>query len=240
MFIQNLQAAETSAKLTVNTGAWHAISTASPVVQFTLLTLVFLSIASWAIFFKKRAELKKTTEANSEFSKFFWGSKSLDNVFSEISAYENSSIAKVFKKAYEELQYLAEESKGDSPNNLRGIENIERIIRTSSDEEIAKLEKGLTLLATTGSTGPFIGLFGTVWGIMGAFQKIGIMGSASLAVVAPGIAEALIATGVGLAAAIPAVIAYNHFISQIHKQEIVLQSFSTDLLNVMKRNWFNS
>ncbi|MGE3760612.1 MAG: MotA/TolQ/ExbB proton channel family protein, partial [Pseudobdellovibrionaceae bacterium] len=110
--------------------------------------------------------------------------------------------------------------------------------RKSVDYELAVMESKLPILATTGSTGPFIGLFGTVWGIMGSFHKIGATGNASLAVVAPGISEALIATAIGLAAAIPAVMLYNHFVATIRKEELELNNFATDFLNIAKRNFF--
>ena len=159
-----------------------------------------------------------------------------------METYSDSSVAKLFKNGYEELQSLAElsDEHSEAPSKLSGIDNIERVLRTTADQEISKLEKNLTWLATTGSTGPFIGLFGTVWGIMSAFQKIGLTGAASLAVVAPGISEALIATAIGLAAAIPAVIVYNHFINQIKKIELDLNSYASDFTNVMKRNWFKN
>lgn len=121
---------------------------------------------------------------------------------------------------------------------LSGIDNLQRALRKAIGIEIAKLEARLTFLATVGSVGPFVGLFGTVWGIMSSFQRIGATGMASLAVVAPGIAEALIATGVGLAAAIPASIAYNLFVTRIKKQELELNNFAADFLNLAKRNFF--
>ncbi len=125
----------------------------------------------------------------------------------------------------------------DSPQ-LSGLDNLERSIRKAVETEVSDLESRLPILATTGSTGPFIGLFGTVWGIMGSFQQIGRTGSASLAAVAPGISEALITTAIGLAAAIPAVVLYNYFVSQIRRQEISLNNFSADFLNIVKRNFF--
>jgi biopolymer transport protein TolQ len=121
---------------------------------------------------------------------------------------------------------------------LSGIDNLERSVRKSTENEVSEMENRLTILATTGSTGPFIGLFGTVWGIMGSFHQIGITGSASLAAVAPGISEALIATAIGLAAAIPAVVIYNNCIAVIRKEEISLNNFSSDFLNIVKRNFF--
>lgn len=239
--IESAHAASTTAKVAVNTNAFHAIMEASPVVQLTLLTLLSLSVLSWSIFFKKKKQINEQIEANKAFHKYFWAAKSLDEVYREVKAYPDSGIASIFKNGYEELQRLAEltDESADSPAKLSGIDNIERVLRSTMDTELSRLEKSLSWLATTGSTGPFIGLFGTVWGIMGAFQKIGLTGAASLAVVAPGISEALIATAVGLAAAIPAVMAYNHFINDIKKIELDLNSYSSDLLNVMKRNWFS-
>ena len=235
--------AQTNSEVAVNTNAFHAILSASPVVQLTLLILIGLSVLSWSIFFKKKKQISDQLSANRAFLKYFWKAKSLDEVYREIKTYKDSGAAQLFREGYEELQRLADQGvpkDGDAqPMKLSGIDNIERVLRVSVDTEIAKLEKGLTWLATTGSTGPFIGLFGTVWGIMGAFQKIGLTGAASLAVVAPGISEALIATAIGLAAAIPAVVAYNLFIHDIKKIELDLSTYSTDLTNVMKRNWFS-
>ncbi|MEI7974274.1 MAG: MotA/TolQ/ExbB proton channel family protein, partial [Bdellovibrio sp.] len=126
----------------------------------------------------------------------------------------------------------------ESEIKLSGIDNMERALKQAVENEVALMESRLSWLATTGSTGPFIGLFGTVWGIMSSFHKIGAMGSASLAVVAPGISEALFATAVGLGAAIPAVIIYNSLVTQVRRQEIQLNNFAADFLNVAKRNFF--
>lgn len=121
---------------------------------------------------------------------------------------------------------------------LSGLDNLERTLRKSTEIELANMESRLTILATTGSTGPFIGLFGTVWGILNSFQQIGLTGSASLAAVAPGISEALITTAIGLVAAIPAVIIYNNCISTIRREEVSLNNFNSDFLNIVKRNFF--
>jgi biopolymer transport protein TolQ len=224
----------------VNTSSWDAILQASPVVQLTLIILVGLSVVCWAIAFMKFKQFKLLTEANEKFVTTFWKSTSLDNLYSDLERFRHSSIARVFKSGYLEMQKLAGQKTGDpaSPMHLSGSDNLERELRKTVDMEVAAMESKLTLLASTGSTGPFIGLFGTVWGIMGSFHKIGQTGSASLAVVAPGISEALIATAIGLAAAIPAVVLYNHFISQIKRQEMALNNFSTDFLNIVKRNFF--
>lgn len=229
---------------TVNTNAFDAILQASPVVQLTLLILIGLSIVCWAIGYVKWKQLKSIHEANEVFSTKFWKASSLDELYEEVDTFQNSSLARIFKAAYLELKKIAESphlnhaSEGSAKPQLSGLGNIERALRKSIENELAEMESRLTILATTGSTGPFIGLFGTVWGIMGSFHKIGQMGSASLAVVAPGISEALIATAIGLAAAIPAVILYNNFVSRIRREEIDLNNFSTDFLNIAKRNFF--
>src|SRR5690606_35768843 len=167
--------------------------------------------------------------ANGPFLDGFWRANSLDDIFHALADHPDSSMAKVFKAGYLELRKIADsilaEAKGDSDEErplLSGIDNLERALRKSIDTEIAQLETRMSFLATTGSTGPFIGLFGTVWGIMGSFQKIGATGMASLAVVAPGISEALIATAVGLFAAIPATVGFNFYISDLKKQELAL------------------
>jgi len=233
-----------SVSIGVNINAWDAIVSASPVVQFTLLLLVVLSITCWAIIFAKKKQLDTLNQANSPFTDLFWKAKSLDDVFDSLKDYPNSSLARLFKAGYLELRKIADsnlatnEPDSEKTPLLTGLDNLDRALRKASDEEIALIESRLSLLATTGSTGPFIGLFGTVWGIMGAFQKIGTTKVASLAVVAPGISEALIATAVGLAAAIPATVAYNHYISRIRKMELELTSFAADFLNIAKRNFF--
>lgn len=211
-------------KISVNSSTLDILFQASPIVQLTLVVLVFLSILCWGISFNKWLLLRRIHAVNELFLVQFWKSSSLDQLYSEIDAFYESPLARVFKAAKPQLT---------------SMDNLERVIRKAMENELAKMESKLTLLATTGSTGPFIGLFGTVWGIMTSFHKIGATGNASLAVVAPGISEALIATAVGLAAAIPAVVLYNHFISKIRKEEIELNNFSADFLNLVKRNFLN-
>jgi biopolymer transport protein TolQ len=224
----------------VNTGALDAIFQASIVVQLTLAILVGLSIFVWAVAILKFKQFSALSMANDRFLAHFWKATSLDGLFGEFETHKRSPLARVFRAGYLEMQKLAGQNKSDSmmQAQLSGSDNLERELRKAVDLEVAHFESNLTLLATTGSTGPFIGLFGTVWGIMSSFHKIGQTGSASLAVVAPGISEALIATAIGLAAAIPAVVLYNHFISQIRKQEMALNNFSSDFLNIVKRNFF--
>lgn len=229
-----------NSNVSVNSGVWDAILGASPVVQLTLFSLVLLSVFCWAVGFAKFTQLRRLRAANEPFLDRFWKASSLDALNEDLNQdLENSSVARVFRTGYLELQKLADQKAGNGgPLMLSGSDNLERSLRKAIDVEISSMESRLTMLATTGSTGPFIGLFGTVWGIMGSFHKIGQMGSASLAVVAPGISEALIATAIGLAAAIPAVVLYNNFVAQIRKQEVELNNFATDFLNIAKRNFF--
>lgn len=236
-------AASDSVHVAADLGAWHAIYSASFVVQLTLLALVCMSVLSWAIMLQKRKQFLEVETGNVPFEEKFWKATSLEEIHDNLKDYPDSNMAAVFQLGYLELKKIAESSvltsgkDGDAPQ-LSGLDNLQRALRKAIDIEIARLESRLAFLATVGSVGPFVGLFGTVWGIMSSFQKIGATGSASLAVVAPGIAEALIATGVGLAAAIPASIAYNLFITRIRKQELALNNFSADFLNLAKRNFF--
>ncbi len=230
-------------------GGLDALLQASFIVQLIILILVSLSILSWAIGWSKYKQFQSIKQANDLFDHQFWKMSSLDDLFEKAASketfHQGSSHARVFKAVYLEMKKIAEspmlnkpgQSDTESPQ-LSGLDNLERSIRKAVETEVSDLESRLPILATTGSTGPFIGLFGTVWGIMGSFQQIGRTGSASLAAVAPGISEALITTAIGLAAAIPAVMLYNYFISQIRRQEISLNNFSADFLNIVKRNFF--
>ncbi len=222
-----------------------AIIGASLAVKIVILILVSLSILCWAIGWSKYQEFKALKTANNLFDNMFWKTTSLDEMFEKLDAFKASSHARVFKAAYSEMKKIADsplmnktkDTDTESPQ-LSGLDNLERSLRKATENEISELESRLTILASTGSTGPFIGLFGTVWGIMNSFSQIAQTGSANLAAVAPGISEALITTAIGLAAAIPAVIIYNHFVSVIRKEEIALNNFSSDFLNIVKRNFF--
>lgn len=234
--------AQAAPSVSVNTSSIDAIAQASPIVQLTLLMLIVMSVFCWAIGYSKFVTFRNMKQADELFLSKFWKVNSLDTLFEDIDQYKESAIARVFKAAYLEMKKISEsplmsKTDGDKPI-LSGLDNLERVLNKATEGEISKLESRLTVLATTGSTGPFIGLFGTVWGIMGSFHKIGQTGTASLAVVAPGISEALIATAIGLATAIPAVVLYNNFISKIRKQEIALNNFNADFLNIVKRNFF--
>jgi biopolymer transport protein TolQ len=206
----------------MNHSALQLILQAGYVVKGVLLMLLFFSVVSWAIIFYKQRYFSKANKESEDFLRSYRSSKSIQDLYKVTKNLYLSPIANVFKAVY------ADEAGRDQSEVKRRLRRYETL-------ESVKLEKYLNFLATTGSTSPFIGLFGTVWGIMSSFQGIGAAGSASLAVVAPGIAEALIATAVGLVAAIPAVIAYNYYLSTARKMIIDMEDFSEDLLELFTR-----
>ncbi len=217
-----------SSNVSINTSSFDAVLSASPIVQLTLLILISLSVVCWAVGFAKYKQFKELKLNNEPFLSRFWRTKDLVGLYEDMDQFRKSSVGRVFKVGFEEI-INAEEG------TLVDLHSVERALRKAVEIEVAGMESQLTLLATTGSTGPFIGLFGTVWGIMGSFHKIGATGNASLAVVAPGISEALIATAIGLAAAIPAVVLYNNFIAKIRREETELNNFTGDFLNTVRR-----
>ena len=217
------------------------LTNAGIVVKLVLILLGLFSVFSWAIILFKFFQIHSANSESERFMDFFWKSKRFDAIASQADRFVNSPLTVLFNEGYGELKKLVENGEGKIDNSslstdLGGIENVSRALRRATNSEITRLEKYTTFLATTGSTSPFIGLFGTVWGIMTAFEGIGRTGSASLAVVAPGIAEALIATAIGLVAAIPAVMAYNHFQHKIRVLIKEMDSFSTEFLNIVQRN----
>lgn len=239
MTIANAATSTPSQHVAVNWDIWGAIASASLVVQLTLLFLVILSVLCWAIAISKYLQIQTLTSLNDAFTRKFWKASSLEELNSDIDNYAGrSGVARVFRAGFAELQKLANQKGGGGALQLSGSDNLERSLRKAVSQELSMMESRLNLLATTGSTGPFIGLFGTVWGIMNSFHKIGATGSASLAVVAPGISEALFTTAIGLLAAIPAVVLYNHFVSKIRREETELNNFATDFMNIAKRNFF--
>jgi biopolymer transport protein TolQ len=212
------------------------------VVKLVLFVLVYFSVVSWAIIFFKLLQVHRANSESERFLDFFWKTKRFDAINAQLDRFSNSPLALLFNEGYGELKKLrvkgaSEEEQDTFSTDLGGIDNVSRALRRAVTSEITRLEKYLTFLATTGSTAPFIGLFGTVWGIMTAFKGIGESGSASLAVVAPGIAEALIATAIGLVAAIPAVMGYNHFQHKIRVLIAEMDSFSTEFLNIVQRTF---
>ncbi len=225
----------------------HMISNAGFVVLLVLAVLVFFSITSWAIILIKYLYIHRAFKESALFTDFFWMSRDLSDAFVKSKKLPNSPLARIFRIGYLELKKLSKsgvdmkaQSSGDKEASLgarfAGIDNVKRALRRSINTEITRMTQMIPFLATTGNTTPFIGLFGTVWGIMNSFRGIGLKGSASLATVAPGISEALVATAAGLAAAIPAVIAFNYFMQKIRTIETELQSFSADFLNIIERD----
>jgi biopolymer transport protein TolQ len=227
----------------------HMISNAGIVVQLVLLLLLFFSITSWAIIIVKYRYIKRSFKQSTEFTEFFWKSRDLSNAFAKAKQLHGSPLARIFRIGYLELKKTSQtgqpavaESSDNSDHNLpfntrfAGIDNVKRALRRATNTEMTRMTQMVPFLATTGNTAPFIGLFGTVWGIMNSFSGIGQRGSASLAVVAPGISEALVATAAGLAAAIPAVIAFNFYMNKISIVETELHSFAADFLNIIERD----
>ncbi len=214
---------------------------AGPVVKLVLLILVYFSLVSWAIIFYKASIIQRAIKDSDRFLDFFWAKKRFDLVGQGIKEFSNSPIANLFREGYHEMLQMKKkgsepgESQADFSLRMDMTEMVGRALRRATTQETHRLEKYLTFLATTGSTAPFIGLFGTVWGIMDAFHGIGQTGSASLAVVAPGISEALIATAIGLAAAIPAVMGYNHFLNKVNVLIGEMDNFSQEFLNIVER-----
>lgn len=202
---------------------------ANTVVQLTLLILLIFSVVSWAIIGSKHRQLKNAKNRSDKFYQLFWQAKSIDAIVSK-GSFRKSPAFNVFKTG---IDTLRENQKPEA------APYIEKEVRRTAEDEIAQMEYGVPFLATTGSAAPFIGLFGTVWGILNAFWKIGRTGASSLAIVGPHIAEALIATAIGLAAAIPAVIFYNVYVNRIRLISKDLLDFTDDLTNKIKREYFN-
>jgi biopolymer transport protein TolQ len=228
---------------TETVGLLVMLSDAGPVVKFVMLLLLFFSITSWAIIFIKYRYIRKVYKESSEFTDLFWQCRNLADAFSKAKAMRSSPVARIFITAYIEMTRSDGKGKNETGTVKKGkssyfhiMGSVKRTLRRSIIVEIRRLTQLVPFLATAGNTAPFIGLFGTVWGIMNTFQGIGLSGSASLSVVAPGISEALIATAAGLAVAIPSVIAYNYFTDRIRVLDSELQSFSSDLLNIIERD----
>jgi biopolymer transport protein TolQ len=206
-------------------------------VQLILLILVAFSVISWAIIISKYRTLGYARDQSEKFLNAFWNNQRLDSLYQKSEDWIHSPVAKVFRAGYRELTRLndvvnqSETIDGGVAvaTDMSVLQNVSRAMSRSRNLETTRLERALTFLATTGSATPFIGLFGTVWGIMNAFREIGRAGAASLAVVAPGISEALIATAVGLAAAIPAVIAYNAYLRRVETLNAEMDNFSDRL-----------
>jgi biopolymer transport protein TolQ len=221
-------------------------------VKFVLLILLLFSVVSWAIIFVKMRLLSKARRETEEFQELFWETRDLKEIYDASEELIFSPIARLFNSGYAEFVRIrkiqasldseggsggsGEEEAARSQQAIMG--NLERSLKKATIDQTDRLERGVSFLATTGNTTPFIGLFGTVWGIMESFRGIGLKGSANLAVVAPGISEALIATAAGLAAAIPAVVAFNYYTHRISAHTSEMDIFTTDFLSTVERQFF--
>ena len=218
------------------------ILNASPVVKGVLGLLIFMSAASWFVIGSKALYLSSASSRSAKFQDAFWKTGRLDEIWRLSEAAAPSPVGEVFRAGYTELAKLQkrrqESSDGASEAMLGDIESIQRALHRASTTAITEMESRVPLLGTTASAAPFIGLFGTVLGIMNSFRNIGAKGAANLATVAPGIAEALVATAIGLVAAIPAVIFYNYFSRRIRVISSDMETFSSDFLNIVRRRFF--
>ena len=203
---------------------WKLFVRADIIVKSVIIILIACSVYSWAVIFEKIKLFKKINISSEDFENKFWKSKSAENFYNNLPSKTEDPLANVFKDSMHVML------KSRRSSNLN--EKMSRMLEINIEKQMEKIEKGYTFLATVGSTAPFIGLFGTVWGIMNSFQSIAISRNTSLAIVAPGIAEALFATALGLLAAIPAVVAYNKFNSDSKKYSGRVENFSKRFLSI--------
>ena len=212
------------------------VTGSGPVVQSVLIILIGLSIWSWTITIAKTLQFKRALGDSGEFTSIFWESKNLARIEDCCERLNSSPLVALFVSGYRELRHILE---GDEPklkdDHDSSIGAIELVMKRAAFEEGLKLEKGLTFLATVASAAPFIGLFGTVWGIMNAFHGLSTAGSTTIQAVAPGISEALVTTAIGLAAAIPAAVAYNYFSVAIRNFRQSMERFGSEFLNIAER-----
>ena len=220
----------------LDTQVLQHVMLAGPIVKLVLLLLIVFSVVSWAIIFMKIKMFRGIDRVQDDFSRAFAEGKGLPALYEQAQKGSRAPMTEVFRAGYIELTRIHRERGETSSQGGRfPIDNVIRAMHKATHEQIGVLEEFLPFLATTGSAAPFIGLFGTVWGIMNAFSGIAASGSATLATVAPGIAEALVATAIGLMAAIPAVIAYNYFLNRIRAIHTRIDGFTVELINYLDR-----
>jgi biopolymer transport protein TolQ len=210
------------------------------VAKVVLIILVLFSLASWSVIFGKWRELTSASRATDRFLRLFRKASRLNDVSSQVQKYRVSPLAPMFQAGQSELEAQLRSGRQSSNENtlkIKSLEAITRALERVRGAELERLQRALPMLATTASATPFIGLFGTVWGIMNTFRAIGATGSTSILTVAPGIAEALINTAAGLLAAIPAVIAYNHLLARVRSLNRRMEDFELEFLNLVERNF---
>jgi biopolymer transport protein TolQ len=208
---------------------WSLVQDAGPMAKIVLLALAVFSIVSWGITAERFVRFRRAERESREFLERFHGAGGLAAIHDETSQLKWSPLADIFRAVFREISLNPPESGGSWHGESLGA--LVRVVQRSASSQMTELERSLGFLATTASATPFIGLFGTVWGIMNAFRGIGVTGQASLAAYAPGIAEALVATAAGLAAAIPAVIFYNHFLARLRAMDARIDEFTADLIH---------
>ena len=213
---------------------FHLITEASFVVQFVMLLLLIASVASWTFIFSKRKELNRAIEITDEFEEQFWSGVALADLYRKLAAkdFEPEGIEKIFLAGYKEFSRMRQTGNVEP---VVQVESAQRVMRIELSRELERLDEHLAFLATVGSTSPYVGLFGTVWGIMNSFMSLGNVKQATLAQVAPGIAEALIATAMGLFAAIPAVVAYNRFSTRLDRLTGRYELFVEEFVVLLQR-----
>jgi biopolymer transport protein TolQ len=221
------------------------ILNASPVVKGVMALLVAMSVASWFVIGSKTIYLSNAASRSTRFQDMFWKTGRLDEIWRMTEKSSPSPVSEVFRAGYTELAKLQKRRQEQASDPTAGgddllgdIESIQRALDRARTTAVTEMESRVPLLGTTASAAPFIGLFGTVWGIMNSFRSIGAKGAANLATVAPGIAEALVATAIGLVAAIPAVMAYNYFFRRIRVITSEMETFASDFLNIVRRRFF--
>jgi biopolymer transport protein TolQ len=220
--------------MTTDMNVWSLIAEATLVVQLVMAMLLLASLASWVIIFARRAALGRVDKKIREFEERFWSGADLAQLHERLKA-ENKQLEGhelLFDAGFEEFSRLREDQRINADTLAGGAQ---RAMRVALTREIDRLEHGLNFLATVGSTSPYVGLFGTVWGIMHAFFALAGVQQATIAMVAPGIAEALIATAMGLVAAIPAVIAYNRYSNQVYRLEVRMDNFKEEFAGILYR-----
>ena len=210
---------------------WNLLKEAGPVAHFVLIILFIFSVVSWAIIFGKWMSLSRAREQSSRFVRAFRKANRLQDMAAVAEQFKPSPLVPVFESAYDEYRRQV----GNPTPTVRSAAAVQRAIQIGASEELTRLERRIPFLATTGAVTPFIGLFGTVWGIIDAFQGLGNAGAATLRAVAPGISEALITTAAGLAAAIPAVIAYNYFQHSVREFGSRMDDFGLEFMNAIER-----
>jgi len=221
--------------MTADMSFLHLIMGASIPVQLVMLILLIASFVSWSIIFTKRSIIQRTKDASDTFEANFWSGGDLQTLFRSANRQKGGSIGmtSIFEAGFREFNRGIEQA-DTQPDKL--VEECRRAMRVSMMREVDRLEQGLATLATIGSTSPYVGLFGTVWGIMNSFRALGNVQAATLAMVAPGIAEALIATAMGLFAAIPAVVAYNRYADKVVRLEIRYDGFMEEFSSILQRH----